>query len=104
MTPELLIERMKDRVEGRYGLNLVPGKPEERSKPGDERAVSFAYSGGEVRVRPMVGRVWQDALVTDFRVEGGWAPKLDALLDPFFQRVPESPLTDNMVSVGESEA
>lgn len=95
MTPELLIARMQDRAVNRYNLATVGGRPEERVRvvaDSDAPAlgVSFAYAGQTVRVRPMIGRKWQDDLVTDFNLEGGWAPKLDALLDPFFghPRVP----------------
>jgi hypothetical protein len=99
MTPELLISRMKERVEARYRLATVGGRPEElvRLVPGSSApapGVSFAYAGQTVRVRPMVGRKWQDDLVTDFAIEGGWAPKLDDLLDPHFgYRPPPTPST-----------
>lgn len=88
MNPDIQIARMQDRVVDRYNLAAVPGRPEERVKPNDQRGVSFAYSGNTIRVRPMLGRAWIDKLVTDFAVAGNWAPKLDALLDPFFGRCP----------------
>lgn len=90
MNPDIQIARMQDRVVDRYNLVAVPGRPEERIKPNDERGVSFAYSGNTIRVRPMRGRTWVDELVTDFAVAGNWAPKLDALLDPFFGKCPIS--------------
>lgn len=102
MTPDTMIARMQERVQLRYNLNVVPGRPEELIKPGTDLAVSFAYAGRTVRVRPMVGRTWVVGMVTDFALEGGWAPKLDRLLDPFFIHVETRPLTENMVGLGDS--
>lgn len=89
MSPEAYIRRMRELAIERYRLVEVPGRPEElvrvvADSTASQLGVSFAYAGGTIRVRPMVGRKWVDEEITDFRLASGWKDRFFRLLDRHF--------------------
>lgn len=112
MSPEAYIGRMRELAIERYRLIEVPGRPEELARvvpdsTAPRLGVSFAYSGGTIRVRPMIDRKWVDEEITDFRIapdlkDGsfrlapGWKDRFFRLLDKLFGNpvviVPPEPL------------
>lgn len=98
--PWRFISITQARCIARYKMHNIPGRPEELESNsayelGLPRVISFAFAGGEVRIRKHAGannREWGE--VRDFRLRDGWLDEVYAFLDPFFGFVSPGMLAD----------
>lgn len=85
--PARFISITKARCVARYRMHTLPGRPEELETNSEVRAVgkrviSFAFAGGELRIRKHGGadnRRWVET--RDFRLRDGWLSEVYDFLD-----------------------
>lgn len=77
--PDRFISITRARLIARYRMKTVPSRPEELITHDGLHQVSFAYSGGEMRIRKHDGREWIDH--RDFRLRDGWLSEVYDYLD-----------------------
>jgi hypothetical protein len=73
----------KARCIARYRMKAIPGRPEELvGIHFPQKTISFAYSGGELRIRKHGGERDRDWIeVRDFRLRDGWLSEVYDFLD-----------------------
>lgn len=92
--PSRFISVTKARCVARYRMHTLPGRPEELETNHEVRAVgkrviSFAFAGGELRIRKHGGadnRRWVET--RDFRLRDGWLNEVYDFLDDWLGFVP----------------
>jgi hypothetical protein len=85
-SPQRFIDVTRARLIARYRMHSIPGRPEElESNDWPQKIVSFAYSGGQMRIRKhgvQDNRNWDE--VRDFQLRDGWLADVYEYLDDFF--------------------
>lgn len=103
--PDRFISITRARCIARYRMHSIPGRPEELETNSEvrtvgQRTISFAYSGGELRIRKHGGPTNRDWVEThDFRLRDGWLDRVYEYLDDWLGYVPNQiaprPIRDN---------
>lgn len=85
-SPQRFLAVTRAKLVARYRMHSVPGRPEELvTNDSFEKTISFAFAGGEMRIRQHGGdnqREWVDH--RDFRLRDHWLLEVFDYLDPFF--------------------
>jgi hypothetical protein len=88
--PDRFISITRARLIARYRMHTIPGRPEELETNAEPKCVvSFAFSGGEMRIRKhggLTNREWVDS--RDFRLRDGWLSEVYEYLDSFLGYLP----------------
>jgi hypothetical protein len=100
--PSRFISITKARCIARYRMRSIPGRPEELETTATKQVISFAFAGGELRIRKHGGsdnRTWTET--RDFRLRDGWLSEVYEYLDEWIGYISPSdiraprPIRDN---------
>lgn len=99
INPDRFLSVTRARCIARYKMKSIAGRPEELVTHDGLHQISFAYAGGEMRIRKHDGREWIDH--RDFRLRDGWLSDVYDYLDSWMGYLNEKdiraprPIRDN---------